>query len=85
MFEAAPEIVEYPIMNHVWQLAAVPRAGGRTAEVRFVLWRQWCRDLVLAGILTYVIAIRQQQLTLSLRDRTEELRQLDNCVATWNC
>ena len=75
VFESMPEIVEYQISNQVWQLAAVPRAGWNQGLLKSVLFFGGNGALILglAGVLTYVIAFRQQQLTLSLRQRTDEL------------
>lgn len=75
VFESAPEIVECPIMNQIWQLAAVPRAGWNQGLLKSVLFfgGNGAAILLLAGVLTYFIAVRQQQLTLSLRQRTDEL------------
>ncbi len=75
VFESTPEIVEYRIINQVWHLAAVPRTGWNQGLLRSVFFYggNGAAILVFAGILTYVIALRQQQLTASLRQRTDEL------------
>jgi len=75
VFESSPEIVEYQIINQVWQLAAVPKAGWNQGLLKSALFFGGNGGVILglAGVLTYVIAFRQQQLTLSLRQRTDEL------------
>lgn len=75
VFEANPEIVEFPCINQVWQLAAVPGAGWNPAYYRSALFfgGNGVAILGLAGMLTYFITFRQQHLTQSLSHRTREL------------
>ena len=75
VFDLSPEIVEYQIINQVWQLAAAPKNGWNQGWLHSVLFfgGNGAAMLALAGVLTYGIAFRQQQLTMSLRQRTEEL------------
>jgi PAS domain S-box-containing protein len=75
LFQENPEIVEVQFLNQVWQLAAVPAKGWNHARLRSIVFfgGNGSAILGLAGILTYLIAFRQQELTLSLRQRTQEL------------
>ncbi len=73
--ETKPEIIEFQCLNQVWQLAAVPSGGWSPGYFQSALFfgGNGAAILGLAGILTYIIAFRQQQLTQSLRHRTNEL------------
>ncbi|MBC7964803.1 MAG: PAS domain S-box protein [Fuerstia sp.] len=75
VFESNPEIIEFQRLNQVWQIAGVPTAGWNEAYFRSVLvfGGNGAAILGLAGILTYIIAVRQQHLTQSLSHRTTEL------------
>ncbi len=75
VFDTKPEIFEFQCLNQVWQLVAAPSAGWNPAYLRSALFfgGNGAAILGLAGMLTYIITFRQQQLTQSLSHRTKEL------------
>jgi len=75
VFDADPEIAGLHSLNQAWQLAIVPSKGWNHAWLRSALYfgGNGSALLGLAGVLTYIIVLRQQDLTRSLQLRTEEL------------
>ena len=75
VLDSEPEVVTCRAMNKVWELAGIPMNGWGSSYRRSLLFfgGNGAAILALAGLLTYVVAFRQQSLTQSLSRRTMEL------------
>lgn len=69
VFDSDPEIADCRAVNQVWQLGAIPSEGWSHVAVRATLFYGANGGVILclAGILTYFIVLRQEQLTDSVR------------------
>lgn len=75
VFVSNPQVVTFPALNKSLELAAAPMEGWHVAFRRSVVFfgGNGAAILVLAGFVTYAIALRQQSLTRRLQRRTDEL------------
>ncbi|MCA9011793.1 MAG: PAS domain S-box protein, partial [Planctomycetaceae bacterium] len=75
VFDSDPEIAECRALNQVWQLGAIPDEGWSHVAVRAALLYGANGGVILclAGILTYLIVLRQEHLTDSIRRHSSAL------------